>query len=168
MSKEVATKKLDGMDLEPILIKAMDPEEGYGWTKEYAIRVAEEYRRFLDLCVRYPEEAIVPSSIVDDFWHLHILDTQKYRQDCEEYLGFFLDHFPYFGMRSKADEENLAEAWEQTKRLYNKQFSEKPGELWPNSNRCPNCGRRCRDDKDASGLYSNVRPSFKTMEAKAV
>ena len=168
MSKAVNHQQLQEMDLEPIMIKAMDPEEGYGWSKEYAMRVADEYRRYLDLCLTYPDQAIVPSSIVDDFWHLHILDTQKYREDCNNHLGFFLDHFPYFGMRSEQDEENLTEAWEQTKRLYNMQYSEQPGELWPNSNRCPNCGRRCRDDDDSPSPYSNERPSFNTAEARAV
>ena len=69
---------LTDLDLEPIFIKAMDAEEGHGWTFDFACRVAQEYRRFLVLCLEHPSEPVVPSSLVDDFWHLHILDTQKY------------------------------------------------------------------------------------------
>lgn len=136
---------LSDLDLEPIIIKAMDAEEGHGWTLGFASRVAAEYRRFLVLCLEHPDEPIVPSSFVDDFWHLHILDTQKYMEDCDQYLGYMLHHFPYFGMRGEEDAHNLRQAWEKTLAFYGATFgAEAPPDLWPKSNRCPNCGRRRR------------------------
>ena len=45
----------------------MDKEEGLGWTLEMAKNIAEEYRKYLTLCLEYPDEAIVPSGMVDDF-----------------------------------------------------------------------------------------------------
>lgn len=145
---------LDGLDLEPIMVKAIDPEEGHGWTLEQVTGIAVEYKRFLALCMCYPDEPIVPSTFIDDFWHLHILDTQKYEQDCSEFLGYFLHHFPYFGMRGEKDRENLDAAWVQTLQLYETTFGESASEVfWPKSRRCPNCGRRSSNDSQM-----NVRP----------
>ncbi len=148
---------LKDLDLEPILIKAMDPEEGHGWTLDFACRVAQEYRRFLVLCLEHPSDPIVPSSLVDDFWHLHILDTQKYIEDCHHCFGSMLHHFPYFGMRGDQDAANLRKAWLKTLALYQSTFgTAAPEHLWPHSNRCPNCGRRCRGP--AHGIFDSKRP----------
>ena len=145
---------LADLDLEPIMVKAMDSDEGYSWSLEKSHKIAIEYRRFLTLCVLYPDEAIVPSAPVDDFWHMHILDTEKYANDCAKYLGFFLHHFPYFGMRSADDARNLARAWGRTLELYELAFGESPvAEYWPHSKRCPNCGRHAGND-----MMSAVRP----------
>ena len=142
------------IDLEPIVIKAMCADEGMGWSFDFACQVAREYRRFLVLCSQSPEAAVVPSALVDDFWHLHILDTAKYMADCERYLGYYLHHFPYFGMRGAQDARNLADAWEGTLALYGEAFGEEADpQLWPRSKRCPNCGRR-REGADEK------RPSF--------
>ena len=145
---------LSDLDLEPIIIKAMDTEEGHGWSLDFTCRIAEEYRKFLVLCFEQPDEPVVPSSFIDDFWHLHILDTQKYMEDCDQYLGYMLHHFPYFGMRGDEDARNLRRAWEKTLAFYEAAFSEEaPSDLWPKSNRCPNCGRRCKRGK--KGLVNN-------------
>ena len=132
---------MNQLDLEPIMVKAMDKEEGFGWNLELTQRIADEYRKFLILCLENPEFPVVPSSKIDDFWHLHILDTMKYQEDCNEYLGYFLHHFPYFGMRGEQDETNLKTAWNDTCILYKKRFGEQPADLWVSSRRCPNCGR---------------------------
>lgn len=146
------------IDLEPIMVKAMDAEEGYGWTLDFVQSVAEEYRRYLELCRLHPDEPLVPSCFVDDFWHLHILDTIKYADDCDRMFGAFLHHFPYFGMRGPQDEENLARSWNETLRLYAGAFGAPAGDdLWPRSRRCPNCGRRCRNDL-ALEVMSERRP----------
>jgi hypothetical protein len=102
----------------------MDPEEGQGWSREYVEQMAIEYKRFLTLSVKYPEETIAPSKHVDKFWHGHILDTMKYVEDCQNVFGYFLHHFPYFGMRGEEDAANLAEAGKTTNRLYEKEFGD--------------------------------------------
>lgn len=153
---------LNTLDLEPIMVKAMDEEEGYGWTLDQALEVANEYKRFLALCMCYPDEAIVPSTFVDDFWHLHILDTQKYADDCTQYLGYFLHHFPYFGMRGDQDLKNLNAAWMRTLTLYEASFGVPANAaLWPKSKRCPNCGRRSTNDSQ-----SVSRPRLADLQQK--
>lgn len=148
------------LDLEPIVIKAMDAEEGMGWSFAFALSAAHEYRRFLILCAQHPDTPIVPSSVVDDLWHLHILDTAKYQADCQRFLGAFLHHFPYFGMRGEQDAKNLKAAWTNTLELYRRAYGEAaPADMWPRSKRCPNCGRRC-NRKSGESVLSERRPRF--------
>ena len=131
------------LDLEPIMVKAMDAEEGFGWSLSKTKLIAQEYKKFLALCLLHPDDPIVPSFLIDDFWHLHILDTQKYAEDCQQFLGYFLHHFPYFGMRGENDLNNLKIAWKNTLDYYKETFNTLPdSEIWMNSKRCPNCGRR--------------------------
>lgn len=101
-----------------------------------------EYKKYLTLCLENPDFPVVPSTFVDDFWHFHILDTLKYQEDCENVFGYFLHHFPYFGMRGKEDEDNLEKAWNESISLYKTRFGTIKLSLWPESKRCPNCGRR--------------------------
>src|SRR2546428_152415 len=88
---------IEALDLDPIKLKLMDPEEGQGWSREYADRMELAYKRFLILLTTHPEETLAPSKDVDKFWHGHILDTLKYADDCDTVFGRFLHHFPYFG-----------------------------------------------------------------------
>ena len=113
---------IEALDLDPIKLKLMDPEEGQGWSREYVDRMELAYRRFLTLLVTHPEVTLAPCKDVDKFWHGHILDTLKYAEDCDEVFGRFLHHFPYFGMRGPEDAANLAKAAENTRRLYRQEF----------------------------------------------
>lgn len=116
--------KIHAIDLAPIKVKLMDKEEGHGWSREYADQIEIEYKRFLTLLVKYPEASIAPSKDVDKFWHGHILDTLKYAEDCNHVFGYFLHHFPYFGMRGDEDAANLAAAAATMNRLYRQEFDE--------------------------------------------
>ena len=102
-SKPVAqtVAAIAALDLDPIKLKLMDPEEGQGWSREYVERMEVAYKRYLTLLAKFPEETIAPTKDVDKFWHAHILDTMKYAEDCERTFGYFLHHFPYFGMRGE-------------------------------------------------------------------
>lgn len=112
------------LDLDPIKVKLMDAKEGQGWSRDEAERHELQYRRFLALLARYPDEVIVPDTDVDKFWHAHILDTMKYAEDCQDIFGYFLHHFPYFGLRGEEDAANLSQAARNTKRLYQKEFGD--------------------------------------------
>lgn len=133
---------IEDLDLEMIKLKLMDPDEGEGWSRDYVDQVCEEYRKFLTMTRLYPELAIVPSAPVDAFWHNHILDTQKYGPDCEKVFGFFLHHFPYFGMRGEEDMANLNSSWENTIQAYRRHFGEPPPGFWEAGMRCPKCGKQ--------------------------
>lgn len=153
-----------GLNLEPQIVKLMHEHK---WTLGQAQKVAGEYRRFLQLVAKHPDEIIVPSVAVDEFWHHHILDTMKYVEDCNEIFGFFLHHFPYFGLRGAEDRKNLHKTWERSVELYRLEFGEEPelsaGEF---SGAFALCGPgNCNDGKSSSTINSTTRPSLATLEA---
>jgi hypothetical protein len=115
-------ERLTAIDFGPIAFKLMNPEEGQGWALEQATSAIEQYRRFLFLWHLYPDEQIVPSREIDRVWHTHILDTAKYREDCEVLFGQFIDHWPYFGMRDEAEREMLDQAFVHTQALLQRHF----------------------------------------------
>ena len=116
---------IEALELDCIKLKLMDAEEGQGWSREYADAMALAYKRFLALMVKFPDQSIAPTKDVDKFWHGHILDTLKYAEDCENVFGYFLHHFPYFGMRGEQDAANLRAAAENMHALYEREFGEK-------------------------------------------
>ena len=119
-------KAIEALDLGPVKFKLMDPQEGEGWTRQLVEHMEMRYKRYLTLVAKYPHEAIAPDKDVDKFWHAHILDTRKYIDDCESVFGFYLHHFPYFGMRGAEDAAALERAGERTRELYAAEFGE-PG-----------------------------------------
>jgi hypothetical protein len=112
------------LDLDPIKLKLMDAEEGQGWSRGYVDRMELAYKRFLTLMVKFPDESIAPTKDVDKFWHGHILDTLKYGEDCQNVFGYFLHHFPYFGMRGEEDAANLRAASANMHAIYEREFGE--------------------------------------------
>ncbi len=116
-------RRADELDLEPIAYKLMHPEPG-----ELALSLAEAdqavalYRCFLKLCVLCPHTAIVPTRQLDYVWHTHMLDTAKYRADCDHVFGRFMDHFPYAGLRGDADRRAWRDDFTATRRLFREHF----------------------------------------------
>jgi len=95
-------------------------------SKEECSLAEREYRRYLTLKVLYPQTELVPSKPADEFWHAHILDTAAYQQDCDTVFGYFLHHFPYFGIFGDEDYQNLVSAFSHTKGLYEQHFGKYP------------------------------------------
>lgn len=122
---KVFPEVFENLDLEPIKYKLMNPESdsANAWTLEKADCIAELYIMFLALCKLYPDKVISPSREVDTFWHYHILDTHMYHKDCNNIFGYYLHHFPYFGVRSEEDAKNLQSAFEETQVLYKLHFN---------------------------------------------
>lgn len=116
----------DALDLSPIKNKLMHQASGEGWTEVRTNAVETEYRRFLFLMKKYPNEIAAPSVDVDTFWHYHILDTQKYARDCHALFGFFLHHYPYLGMGDADDAQAQAQAGTRMHTLYQAEFGQAP------------------------------------------
>lgn len=121
---EIMTSDVEALDLSMIKRKLQDPEDGLGWSRKECDAVEVEYKRYLALKRAYPEQEIVPNQPVDKFWHFHILDTQKYAEDCRALFGYFLHHYPYFGMSGPEDERALVDAFAETAALYEAHFGE--------------------------------------------
>ncbi len=120
----IEMEAIAALDLEPIKVKLMHQESGEGWSLERANAVEFEYRRFLFLMKKYPNEQTAPLVDVDTFWHYHILDTMKYAADCEAVFGYFLHHFPYIGLRGEDDEAAHQRVGRRMQELYEATFGE--------------------------------------------
>ncbi len=101
----------------------------------------KEYRRFLSLKAWYPSVELVPNKLVDKVWHAHILDTMAYAKDCEKVFGFFLHHFPYFGIYGKEDYQQLVTAFDKSCALYERHFGPYPDKSQFQAMRC--AGHAC-------------------------
>lgn len=152
--------KIDALDLEPIKFKLVKEEN---WTIEQADQVEKEYKGYLHLCKNYPHLSVVPTEMIDEFWHTHILDTQKYMEDCEVVFGKYLHHFPYVGLRGQQDENNLKDSFEITKALFENDLdltlTAKEGSTC-NGNNCGNstCSvSNCYNGKFGENIHSTTQ-----------
>ena len=121
-SESQVWNSIQNIDLSMIKFKLMDSIEGESWTQQQADDYEGKYKKFLYLNFKYPDRPIIPSKAVDKFWHYHILDTRKYFDDCEAVFGFYLHHFPYFGMRGEQDAANLRSAFQESISLFEREF----------------------------------------------
>lgn len=94
---------IDELDFSRIKAKLMYRREGVVALRRIE-RAEAGYRQFLKLAAKYPDAPIVPSEEVDEFWHMHILDTQRYGADCERIFGYMIHHDPYSGLDGVEDE----------------------------------------------------------------
>ena len=93
------------------------------WLPSEVNETCRYYKNFLFLKYKYPKEMIVPSTDVDEVWHNHILDTKKYKVDCKNIFGKYLDHYPYFGMDAHSTREDLSNAFKRTQELHIQEFN---------------------------------------------
>jgi len=101
-----------------------------GWSQEFAAQAVEEYKRFLQLHIHFPDQRLVPSLIIDEVWHTHILFTRQYSADCDAIFGEFLHHEPT--LPSDGDDVNQADKddYGDVVALYTQVFAQKPGRGW--------------------------------------
>lgn len=92
------------------------------WLPSEVKDACQFYKNFLFLKYKYPHETLAPSEDIDEFWHNHILDTERYRQDCEKIFGCYLDHYPYFGIDGRTTLDDLGAAFATTQRLHKEEF----------------------------------------------
>jgi hypothetical protein len=116
-AKEVRTvhPSISVLDLEPIMVKLITDS---GWSVEKCRAIELQYRVFLDIARRGLDHAAVPTKLIDEFWHQHILDTRNYAGDCVSIFGRFFHHFPYCGMRGEADRRQHGEDAMKTHKLF--------------------------------------------------
>jgi hypothetical protein len=111
---------IQALDLESVKLRVMDSELGEGWSRDYADSIEAAYKSYLTMLVKYPDdiEDIQISKDVDEFWHMHILHTMKYADDCQKLFGNFLHHEPQPREASSADIRKRSALAEKTRRLY--------------------------------------------------
>src|SRR5437879_8204648 len=101
LEKLLAKQHIRGLDLSSVRAKVV---EKLGWSQDQALRVEGDYKRFLYALAHKDKDDLLspPTPEVDEFWHQHILDTRKYREDCEKVFGHYVDHTPGLGPEEQA------------------------------------------------------------------
>jgi hypothetical protein len=106
----------------------------YGWDKDKVLATEAFYRKWLVLHKVYDQDIVLaPNKQLDDYWHFHILDTQKYMKDCDYVFGSYLHHYPYFGIGDAEAKKDLDVAFQLSRDLFMKHFGH---DLIGNANRC--------------------------------
>ena len=137
------------------------------WSKNFALRVIGEYRRFLYLAARAGHR-VTPSTVIDEAWHLHLLYTESYWDDlCATVLERPLHHGPTKG--GVAEEEKFRSWYQRTLTSYRRIFGEDaPADIWPNG-RTLRGGRRKRHRLVDSANYIVLpRPNVRHISRAAV
>lgn len=114
-----AKQYLDLIDFSKIINKMVITDR---WVKKDALQTCQFYKNFLFLKKYGKEYEIPPSLDIDEFWHYHILDTEKYEQDCQAIFGYYLDHYPYFGIDANSNRQDLDNAFQTVQELHFKEF----------------------------------------------
>jgi hypothetical protein len=100
------------------------------WTREFADRVMEEYRRFV-LLTQVAGHPVTPSASVDAAWHLHMCYTRSYWHElCAKRLGTELHHDPTEG--GVIEQAKFTDWYSKTLQAYARIFDEEPPvDIWP-------------------------------------
>lgn len=117
-------EKILALDLHYLIEKACS--EHYPlprWQIDQATKALSLYKRFLFLLITYPQEKLVPTRDIDEFWHNHILYTKRYAHDCQNLCGHYIHHFPS-NPNDSEDMQNISKNFELTQALYLKEFGE--------------------------------------------
>ena len=100
-----------------------------GWTLGHAVRVVDEYKRFMFLAVA-AGHSVTPSEDVDQAWHLHLVYTESYWRDfCGAALGRRVQHGPTRG--GGQEQTHFALQYERTLASYEQIFgTPPPADIW--------------------------------------
>lgn len=122
--KPNAKSYLANMDLSYVIeFMCSDRYPLASWEVDDAKYLEMLYKRFLWLMIKYPERSFVPTKVIDEFWHNHILYTKKYHHDCDSLAGKYLHHTPS-DPEQEDESEELSTNFELTQKLYEQEFGE--------------------------------------------
>jgi hypothetical protein len=122
--------EIDESGVELTFVRRLARENG--WRAKYALRVVEEYKKFVYLAMVAGHE-VTPSEQVDQAWHMHLTYTRSYWDKlCGETLGRPLHHGPTKG--GAAEQQKYIALYEQTLASYRQHFGyPPPSDIWPDS-----------------------------------
>lgn len=95
------------------------------WDRNYAIRVINEYKKFIFLSTL---ESVAPSFEIDQVWHAHLLFSKDYEIMCEN-IGKRIYHNPDVNPKKNIN----IDQYDKTKKLYFEIFKHSPpNDIWTN------------------------------------
>lgn len=90
--------------------------KGRGWDDKKSDRAVLLYKKFLDKVLT--EGFKYPRRMVETVWHMHIVDTEMYADDCQKLFGKMLHCAPYQEFETKKKVFTLsAEEQEEVQRI---------------------------------------------------
>ena len=138
------SQTVEDIDFERIKWKMENSPENCSLSFDTIDLAIVEYKRFLTLRMENPGVKISPTKLMDEVWHFHILDTNKYRDDCQNLFGRFIDHHPSYGpFESVEVQESLAASFESMKALYQERFGSDPVTCQASCASCNSGGTGC-------------------------
>jgi hypothetical protein len=118
-----ARRYIDQLDLSYIVHAMCAPEYPLPqWTLSDAKHCCQLYKNFLYLFKKHLPVSLVPTRDIDEFWHDHILYTQKYFHDCKNIFGHYLHHAP---ASPSENLQKLVSEFQMTKQLYFEEFNQR-------------------------------------------
>lgn len=101
-----------------------------GWDEEFAVRVVDEYKKFLYLS-QIADHELTPSDEVDQAWHLHLTYSQDYWDHlCADVLRRPFHHGPTKG--GNAEAKRYVKNYSETRQVYLREFGKAPPtDIWP-------------------------------------
>jgi hypothetical protein len=133
----IGIERANLINFENVKMKLLSPEFEGKYSSNEVDQYISLYREFLAIHFAYKSMDIVPTKLIDLIWHQHILDTRAYARDCDFLFGYFLHHYPYFGLNGPEDARNLAAAFQNTCEIWKVHFGRSP---MSQSSDCSSCG----------------------------
>ena len=100
-----------------------------GWSRRFATRAIDEYRKFCFLAV-HAGHPVTPSDEVDQVWHLHLTYSRHYWDElCRTALKRPLHHGPTQG--GAREDRKYRDWYAATLKSYRRYFGDPPKQLWP-------------------------------------
>eukprot|EP00112_Aurelia_sp_Birch-Aquarium-sp1_P003061 Seg1343.2 transcript_id=Seg1343.2/GoldUCD/mRNA.D3Y31 product="Polyubiquitin 9" protein_id=Seg1343.2/GoldUCD/D3Y31 len=100
------------------------------WSEERATEGVDAYEQFLKLKAAmkdYKAKKLSPTPLIEEVWHFHVLDTQRYADDCLEFCGEVIHH----DIDGDIDTRKLEIQRNATEVAYEMQNGKEPeGEMW--------------------------------------
>lgn len=110
------------------------------WDLARAEKAVLDYQRYMALTKAMGGVQLVPNGDIDEVWHMHILDTRAYMQDCDDLFGEYLHHYPYFGMLDEENHQNWLDVQNQSEQIWQSLFDEP---LYRNNSVAQKCPQAC-------------------------
>lgn len=110
------------------------------WDLDRAAKAVLDYQRYMSVTKALGGIQLVPNADIDEIWHMHILDTRAYMDDCNALFGEYLHHYPYFGMLGEENQQQWFDVQNQSEKLWQNLFNEA---LYSNDSVAQKCPQAC-------------------------
>ncbi len=110
------------------------------WDFVRAEKAVLDYQRYMAVTKALGGVQLVPNGDIDEIWHMHILDTRAYMQDCDVLFGEYLHHYPYFGMLGEENQQQWFDVQSQSEQFWQHLFNEP---LYRNDSVAQKCPQVC-------------------------